>query len=91
MRTHKTKSTVPTLRDLALDHLAAIAADLRRHNPSLSKEQSVAKAAATPEGREAHRLYQTPGSELPWPQAVRAILEVSARTRTSSATANRPS
>ena len=66
-RTRPTK-TIPTLRDLCLDHIAAIAAELRKADPTLTKEQSIAKAATTPEGREAHRLYNAPGSDLQWTQ-----------------------
>jgi hypothetical protein len=66
-------TTIPWLRELALDHLSALAAELRKSDPSLSKQQAVAKAAASPEGREAFRLYQTPGAELGWQAAVSEI------------------
>ena len=68
------KSSTRTLRDLALDHLADIAAEFRKSNPSMSREQSVAKAAQTPEGLEARRLYNTKGAELPYAEAVQAIV-----------------
>jgi hypothetical protein len=68
------KSSTRSLRDLALDHLADIAAEFRKSDPSLSREQSVAKAAQTPEGIEARRLYNTKGAELPYAEAVQAIV-----------------
>jgi hypothetical protein len=74
--TKRATSTIPTLRDLALDHIHAIAADLRKAEPSLTRERAVAKAAATPAGREAHAIYNRPGSHLPWPQAVAQLDQV---------------
>ena len=65
----------PTLRDLCLDAIAVIAAELRKADPSLSRERSIVKAAETRQGREAHRLYQAPGSELPWPAAIKALTQ----------------
>ncbi len=64
-------TTVPSLKSLALDAIGAIALDLQKADPTMSREQSVAKAAQTPEGKSAYALYQRPGSELPWPTAVR--------------------
>jgi hypothetical protein len=63
-----------TLRDLALDHLADIAAEFLKADPGLSREQSVAKAAQTREGLEARRLYNMKGAELPAAEAVQAIV-----------------
>jgi hypothetical protein len=64
---NRSTTTAQSLRDLALEHLAALAAGLRKADPTLSHQQAIAKAATSREGREAHRLYNTPGSHLPWP------------------------
>lgn len=63
-------ATIPSLRDLSLDSIAAIAAELRAKDRTLTRAQSIAKAATTPEGRQASDLYRAPGSERPWTQAV---------------------
>ncbi|TAN34814.1 hypothetical protein EPN29_01905 [bacterium] len=64
---------VPTLRALALDHVAGIAKALRKNDPTLTEPQSIARAWLTPEGREAHRIYNDPRSRLAWPQALADI------------------
>jgi hypothetical protein len=69
-------STPPSLRDLALDHIGAIAAELRKQDPTLTREGAVSKAATTREGREAYAIYRSVGSELPWPQAIQKFEEV---------------
>lgn len=75
----KPTSTTPSLRSLALDHLTALAQELQAASPSLTEAQAVAKAAQDhPEGRESFRLYQTPGAELPWPEAVTEIAKAAA-------------
>ncbi len=66
-------STPPSLRDLALDHLGALAAAIRAENPALSKSQAVAKAAQSPEGRDAYAIYKDPGAAKPWPEAVKQL------------------
>ncbi len=64
----------PTLRSLALDHLGDLAAALRKSDKSLTREQALAKAAQTPEGLEARRLYNMKGSHLPWAAAINSIV-----------------
>jgi hypothetical protein len=59
------KSSTPSLRSLALDHLADLAAALQKADPSLSPQKAVAKAAQTPEGKQAYFIYRQPGSHLP--------------------------
>lgn len=66
----KTPSSTPSLKQLALDAIGAIAAQLRAADPSLSQAQSVAKAAQTPEGRNAYDVYRMPGAGEPWPVVV---------------------
>jgi hypothetical protein len=73
--TKKSDPTQPTsLRNLALDHIGSLADALRKADPSLTREKAVAKAVTLPEGREAHRIYNIKGSELPWDQAIGAII-----------------
>jgi hypothetical protein len=74
-------SNVPTLRDLALDHIHAIATELRKSDPSLTRERAVAKAATTPEGREAHAIYNSPGSHRPWLQAIELMAKAAKPSR----------
>jgi hypothetical protein len=80
------KTAAPSLRSLALDHIGAIAKALRNADPSLTQAAAVAQAARTPEGREAHRLYNLPGSHQPWPEALiqltRAEFDKAGRQRT---------
>lgn len=58
-------STVPSLRDLALDVIGRLSDELRKADPTLTKAQAVAKAAQTPEGRSAYSYYTMPGAHLP--------------------------
>jgi len=71
----RSTSTIPTLRDLALDHIGHLAAQLRKSDPGMTREAAVAKAAQSPEGREAYRLYRTAGAELPVFEAITAIVK----------------
>lgn len=59
------KSSTPSFRDWALDHIRSIASEIQKSDPSLTREKALTKAAQTPEGREAHRYYSMPGSHLP--------------------------
>jgi hypothetical protein len=63
-------TSTPSLRDLALDAIGAIAATMRAADPSLTKAQSIAKAAQTTEGRSAYAVYRLPGAEQPWPEVI---------------------
>jgi hypothetical protein len=65
----------PTLKNLALDHIGALAAELRKADPTLTKEAAVSKAARSPEGYQAYRLYRTAGAELPVFQAINQIVK----------------
>jgi len=67
--------TRPSLRDLALDHLGHLAAELRKSDPTLTREAAVRTAAQSTEGREAYNLYRMTGSEKPWDQAITAIVK----------------
>jgi hypothetical protein len=73
----KKSSPVPTLKALALDHLAAIAATLRKADPSLSREASIVQAAQTPEGRSTYAIYRMDVAQQPWPDAIHTVLEMS--------------
>ena len=66
-------STTQSLRDLALDTINGIAAELRKADPSLSKAQAVARAAQTPAGRSAYSIYKLPGAQQPWLDAVKSL------------------
>jgi hypothetical protein len=58
-------SATPSLKQMALDHIGDLAAAIRTADPSLSPQQAVAKAAQTPEGRQAYAYIRQPGSHLP--------------------------
>jgi hypothetical protein len=79
------KDTTPTLRDLALDRIHELAEQIRKQDPNLTREHAVSKAAATPAGREAYELYRTPRSHLPWPDAVRLLMELQSDYRSRPA------
>jgi hypothetical protein len=66
----KSSSPNPSLRDLAIDAIGDIAAEMQRVDPQLSDAHAVAKAAQTPEGRSAYAMSQRPGAEKPWLQAL---------------------
>jgi hypothetical protein len=74
MSLKKPTPSSPTLRQFAIDHIGAIATDLRKSDKSLTREQALAKAAQTPEGLEARRLYNMKGSHLPWAAAINSIV-----------------
>jgi hypothetical protein len=59
---------------LSLDHIYAIAAELRKSDPAMSRAQAVAKAAQTTEGLEARRLMNMPNSNLPYAEAIQSIV-----------------
>jgi hypothetical protein len=63
-------TSTPSLRDLALDAIGAIAATMRPADPSLTKALSIAKAAQTTEGRSAYAVCRLPGAEQPWPEVI---------------------
>jgi hypothetical protein len=52
--------TVPTLRDISLDGLNAIAKALSKADPSLTPQQAMLKAVDTPAGRTLYTLYSLP-------------------------------
>jgi hypothetical protein len=66
----KATSAVPSLRDLCVTALGNIAAEIRKADPTLTRERSIAKAAATTEGLEVRRLYAIPGAELPFTEVL---------------------
>jgi hypothetical protein len=69
-----TKSNpVPSIKDLALDRLHELAKEERKTDPTLTPQQAMAKAAATPAGREAYAWYRDPASGQPWPQVVEQL------------------
>jgi propanediol dehydratase small subunit len=70
------KDTTPTLRDLALDRIHQLAEQIRKQDLKVTREQAIAKAVATPAGREAYSLYRAPGSHLPWPDAISLLREL---------------
>jgi hypothetical protein len=59
--TRSPKSSPVSLRSLALDQIASIAEGLRKSDPSLTPAAATVLAAKSPEGREAYRIYTTPG------------------------------
>lgn len=66
----------PTLRDICLDEIGAIAARIAKASITpMTREQSVALAARTPEGRSAYAWYRVPGSELPVSAAITQIVK----------------
>ena len=69
----KKTSTSPSLRDVCLDQIGAIAAEMQKADPTLTKQQAVVKAAQTPEGRNAYNLYRAPGSERPILEAIASL------------------
>ncbi len=70
-----TRPKVPTLRDLALDRIGELAAELRKSTPSLSREQAISAVMKTAAGKEAYRFYAAPGGHLPWPESVQGIVK----------------
>ncbi len=65
----------PTLRDICLDEIGAIAAEIAKNSPTpLSKAQSIALAARTPAGYSAYNWYRSQFSHLPVAQAVTQIV-----------------
>ncbi|MHB8689326.1 MAG: hypothetical protein ACYDB4_19395 [Candidatus Dormibacteraceae bacterium] len=75
MPKNSTRSKVLTLRDLALDRIGELAAELRKSDPSLSREQAVNAVMKTAAGKEAYRFYNAPGGHLPWLDAVEGIVK----------------
>lgn len=70
MSAKKPTSSTPSLKQLALDAIGAIAAQLRAADPALSKAQAVSKAAQTPEGKSAYNVYRMPGAEQPFTEVL---------------------
>jgi hypothetical protein len=66
----KATSPVPSLRDLCVTALDNIAAEIRKAEPTMTREKSIAKAAQTPEGLEVRRFYQMPGAEQPFTEVL---------------------
>lgn len=65
------KSSTPSLRDLCLDAIGAIAQAIQKSSAvPMTREQSVALAAQTPEGLVARRFLQMPGSAQPFTEVL---------------------
>lgn len=65
------KSSTPSLRDLCLDAIGAIAQAIQKSSAvPMTREQSVALAAQTPEGLAARRFLQMPGSAQPFTEVL---------------------
>jgi hypothetical protein len=76
MPAKKATSPVPTLRDICLDEIGSIAAEIANNSPTpLSKAQSIALAARTPAGYSAYNWYRSQFSHLPVGQAVTEIVK----------------
>jgi hypothetical protein len=65
-----TNTRTPSLKDIALDRIGELAAELRKSDPSLSREQAVSAVMKTAAGREAYGFYAAPDSHLAWPAAI---------------------
>lgn len=68
------KSSVPTLREIALSVIDNAAAALQKADPKMSLPQALAKAVRTDdEARSAWRVFQNPAAALPLAEALAAL------------------